>query len=217
MPCRASFYLQLPESAIETYCWVGTCALIPRSIDIDHVFRVHYEDTAMGRDALFVDITVASKLLRICSTHLESLVATPPKRPSQLTCAARYMHEADASVLAGDLNAIEPFDQALHVDSKLSDAYLESGGREDDKAGHTWIMAPSAEMAKFGTSRMDKLYYHNVQLESFTMFGEDLQLADGDVAKEMCNIDGLAKPWVTDHLGIRGDFRLATNTDIVIE
>ncbi|KAM7208683.1 putative RING finger protein C2F3.16 [Naviculisporaceae sp. PSN 640] len=102
-------------------------------MDIKQVFRVHYEDTAEGRDALFVDMKLPwDKTLRLCSTHLESR-ANPSSRPAQLACAAKYMHEADASILAGNLSATEIFDQTLHIDNKLKDAYLDVGRQEGDE------------------------------------------------------------------------------------
>lgn len=166
----------------------------------------------MGRDALFVDIDVGGTPLRICSTHLESLVANPPRRPLQLAVAAKYMHEAPASILGGDLNAIEPFDKKLHADNKLNDAYLECGGIEDAESGMTWgQMVPEAEK-KFGLSRMDKLLYcGQVVLQNFELFGHDVQLSDdSDVSKTLRARDGLDKAWVTDHLGVKADFKIDT-------
>lgn len=175
------------------------------------VFRVHYEDTAMERDGLFIDIFNGDKITRICSTHLESLVADPPKRPSQLATAAKFMHEADASILGGDLNAIQPFDKTLHSDNDLKDAFLEHGGVEDDKNGMTWgQMAATRERQRFGLSRMDKLLYcGTLQLEYFATFGLDVCVDDASLGSKMIEEEGLDKPWVTDHLGVRGDFRIA--------
>ncbi|KAK3314953.1 hypothetical protein B0H66DRAFT_583707 [Apodospora peruviana] len=142
------------------------------------VFRVHYDATNMGRDALFVDIDLPQdKTFRICSTHLESLVADPPMRPDQLAQAAKFMHEAGASVLGGDLNAIQPFDKTLHLDNNLKDAYLESGGEEDAESGMTWgQMASTWQRGKFGLTRMDKmLYCGGLELIGFERFGMDVE------------------------------------------
>lgn len=195
----------------------GTCVLISKSMSITKVFRVHYEHTAMERDVLFIDTTISSKTVRICCTHLESLVAEPPLRPKQLAAAARFMHEADASILGGDLNAIQPFDKHLHIDNDLKDAYLETGGKEDAEAGMTWgQMAPTKEREKFGLSRMDKLMFCGVvAIERFETFGMDIVLDDGPVAKQLIEEDGLEKPWVTDHLGVRGDFHVVTDQHAV--
>ena len=129
--------------------------------------------------------------------------------------AAKYMHEVDASILGGDLNAIEPFDKRLHTDNNLLDAYLVSGGKEDDETGMTWgQMASTKERNKFGLSRMDKLLFcGTVKLEEFETFGLDVLVKDASIGKQMMEEDGLEKPWVTDHLGVRGDFRLLDNVD----
>ena len=167
----------------------------------------------MGRDGLFVDVVMEqNKTVRICCSHLESLIADPPIRPKQLTVAARFMHEADASILGGDLNAIQPFDKQLHTDNDLKDAYLEMGGEEDAESGMTWgQMAPTREREKFGLSRMDKLLFcGKVEVERFETFGMDVVLDDGMVARRLVEDDGLEKAWVTDHLGVRGDFHLIT-------
>ncbi|KAI9878189.1 MAG: hypothetical protein M1823_006990, partial [Watsoniomyces obsoletus] len=70
----------------------GTCTLVPKALTIKNVFRVHYEATKMERDALCVDIDLGDgKILRVCNSHLESLVADPPVRPKQLETAAKYL------------------------------------------------------------------------------------------------------------------------------
>ena len=164
----------------------------------------------MERDALFVDIGSDNKTLRICCTHLESLVAEPPKRPAQLKTAAKFMHEADASILGGDLNAIQPFDKTLHSDNGLKDAYLETGGIEDAESGMTWgQMARTTERNRFGLSRMDKLLFcGQVEAEKFETFGMDVEVAEENDRKALIKDAGIEKGWVTDHLGILGYFRL---------
>lgn len=168
----------------------------------------------MERDALFVDIEIDNKVLRVCSTHLESLIANPPKRPKQLAMAAEFMHKADASILGGDLNAIQPFDNTLHSDNNLKDAYLITGGKEDDESGKTWgQMAPNRERDKFGLSRMDKLLFCGaVEIDKFETFGWDVILDDAEKSKEMIEEEGIEKAWVTDHLGVRADFHMATGS-----
>lgn len=189
---------------------LGTCLLIPKSLYISRVFRVHYENTRMGRDGLFVDLVINDKTLRLCSTHLESLVADPPRRPGQLTAAAGFMREEYASILGGDLNAIQPFDKSLHSENGLKDAYIENGGVEDAESGMTWgQMVSKVESEQFGLSRMDKLLFcGSLVLENFQTFGMDVQLKDPNVAEMLMQQDDLHRPWVTDHLGARGDFRL---------
>jgi tyrosyl-DNA phosphodiesterase 2 len=185
--------------------------LVPKAMQIKDVFRVHYEDTAMQRDALFVDVALPNdRTLRLCTTHLESLVATPPKRPSQLATAAKYLHQAHAGVLAGDLNAIEPFDRTLHLDNHLKDAYLENGGGEGAVEGMTWgQMAHTWQRERFGLSRMDKiLFCGGLQVMNFVTFGRDVQVEKESDREQLMRPGGLEKAWVTDHLGVKGDFRI---------
>jgi tyrosyl-DNA phosphodiesterase 2 len=115
-----------------------------------------------------VDVgTGEDRILRLCNTHAESLALEPAYRPPQLALCARYMHEStvNASVLAGDLNAIQDFDKHLHTDNNLKDAYLDLGGQEDDAEGHTWgQQAATAQRERFGTTRSK----HSSTLASLT-------------------------------------------------
>lgn len=146
--------------------YYGTCTLIPKSMPITQVFRVHYEATKMERDVLCVDIALpgnnSSRTIRLCNTHLESLVADPPLRPAQIATAAQFMHDPSihGSVIGGDFNAIQPFDLHLHTDNALHDAFLDTGGKEHSEEGYTWgQMAATKQREMFGCSRMDKLFY----------------------------------------------------------
>lgn len=190
---------------------LGTCVLIPLSMSISKVFRVHYERTDQERDALYIDLrAIDGQNLRICSTHLESLVADPPLRPNQLATASKWMHEADAGILGGDLNAIQPFDKTLHSDNRLKDAYLQLGGKEDDEAGMTWgQMAATRERQRFGLSRMDKfMFCGNIGIDHFELFGLDAVVEEKNAAKSLVADGDIERAWVTDHLGIRADFRI---------
>ncbi|KAI6799393.1 hypothetical protein KC361_g2886 [Hortaea werneckii] len=187
----------------------GTTTLIDRRLSIESCFRVHYEQTRMERDALFVDVNMGKqgKPVRLCNTHLESLALDPPLRPLQMQLCAHYMHDSavDGAVLAGDLNAIQDFDRRLHSDSDLKDAYLEFGGTEDDaEAGHTWgQQAATAQRQKFGTSRMDKVFFcGGVVCTAFERFGAGIELQDEGERQEILKL-GFDRPWITDHLGVR--------------
>lgn len=185
--------------------------MIPKDLPINDVFRVHYEDTAMERDGLFIDINLGgNRVFRICCTHLESLIADPPMRPSQLAQAAKFMHQAYASVLGGDLNAIQPFDKRLHSDNNLKDAYLEMGGQEDAESGMTWgHMAPTDARNQFGLSRMDKLFFcGGTNVQKFETFGMDVVVDDPEQQKHIMDIEGVERGWVTDHLGVKGKFTI---------
>lgn len=193
--------------------YYGTCTLIDRRLAIKEVFRVHYTATNMERDGLFVDIAVQDeKVLRLCNTHLESLVADPPLRPAQLKVAAQYMHAptVQASFLAGDLNAIQPFDRTLHSDNDLKDAYLELGGTEDNVDGYTWGQQAQTKFRDmFGCSRMDKVFYSgDVKLESLKRIGIDVEV-EAEEDKHLLKQQGLEKGWVTDHLGLMAQFTMS--------
>ncbi|KAI0104935.1 Endonuclease/exonuclease/phosphatase [Hypoxylon sp. NC0597] len=187
--------------------YYGTTTLVDRRLDITSCFRVHYEKTRMERDALFVDVILGSgqpKTIRLCNTHLESLALEPPFRPAQMQVVAKYMHAdgVHGAIVAGDFNAIQPFDRKLHSDNNLRDAYLELGGKEDSDEGYTWGQQAATEFRRrFGCSRMDKVYLTgNLKLHRFERFGVDIQIT-GKEADEIIAL-GFDKPWVTDHLGI---------------
>ena len=192
----------------------GTTALIDKRLPIVACFRVHFSKTAMDRDGLFVDVEFdGGKTVRLCNTHLESLIADPPLRPAQMQTCASYMH-ADSvcgAILAGDLNATQEYDKHLHTDNRLKDAYLERGGQEDDaEAGHTWgQQAATAARERFGTTRMDKIYFcGSVQCTLFERFGADVQIDNEDERKQIVDA-GFDKPWATDHLGVHAMFELS--------
>lgn len=193
--------------------YYGTISLIDRRLPILSCFRLHYAQTRMERDGLFVDVTIQNKTIRLCNTHLESLALEPPPfRIPQMKICAEYMRKpsVDAALLAGDLNAVQPFDRTLHIDNGLKDAYLELGGAEDDVAGHTWgQQAATSQRERFGTSRMDKVYFRgDVELLSFDKFGSDVMVAEQAEREELVKL-GFDAPWVTDHLGVKAVVRVA--------
>ncbi|KAK4042283.1 hypothetical protein C8A01DRAFT_33632 [Parachaetomium inaequale] len=176
----------------------------------------------MQRDALFADIALPdSHTLRLCTTHLESLRASPPLRPAQLAVAAQYLRQAHAGVLGGDLNAIEAFDRTLHAECGLRDAYLEMGGKEGEEAGMTWgQMVGRRQRERFGLGRLDKILFWGgggegqgeggvvMKVVRFGRFGLDVVVEDeGAAARLVCGGE-LEKAWVTDHLGVRAEFRV---------
>jgi tyrosyl-DNA phosphodiesterase 2 len=189
--------------------YYGTCTLIDRRLPVKDVFRVHYTPTKMERDGLFVDIAAAEKVLRFCNTHLESLIADPPLRPAQMTIAAQYMNAttAHASFLAGDLNAIQPFDRKLHSDNGLKDAFIELGGKEDSDDGYTWGQQAQTKLREtFGCSRMDKVFYcGGTKIKRFERIGVDVEV-EQEKDKQLLKQQGLDKGWVTDHLGVMAEF-----------
>ena len=180
------------------------------------VFRVPFVSRC-GRDGLFVDIVLSSlfmqnsiapplspppsssmsqqtltKFFRLCNTHLESLSANPPVRPRQMESVAKYLHDSslNGSLLAGDLNAIEPFDATFPSTYNLSDAYLVLGGEEGADKGFTWGYQSLARLRKkYGCNRMDKvLYCGEVKVRGLERVGVGVKLGD--------------ELWVTDHYGL---------------
>lgn len=205
--------------------YYGTTTLIDSRLSISSVFRVPFS-SKFNRDGLFVDITLStskspgdteesSKVMRLCNVHLESLVADPPVRPHQLSAAAAYLHapETAGALLAGDLNAIEPFDRTLHSENSLEDAYLALGGKEGSDDGYTWgYQAPAPKREKFGCSRMDKiLFCGDVSVKTFERIGAGVK-----VAPEMCEEVRKAgeEEWVSDHYGVMGDFVLSRGAEM---
>ena len=191
----------------------GTVTLVPSTMALKAVYRVHYEATKMERDGLFVEVDLgAGKAMSVCNTHLESLVAEPPLRPKQVETAARYLKEGHlvGGVMGGDFNAIQPFDRTLHSENGLKDAFLEQGGREDAEEGYTWgQMAPVKQREMFGCSRMDKLFYcGGVECVGLERFGLGVEVNEEAVKKELMETEGMDGGWVTDHAGVMGMFRV---------
>ncbi|KAI0451254.1 Endonuclease/exonuclease/phosphatase [Xylaria acuta] len=207
----------------------GTTTLVDRRLGVaGDVFRVHYGLTRMERDALFVDVLFPSaggsgdegghgedggkgkqqRTIRLCNTHLESLAQEPAYRPPQVALAAKFMHDESVhgALLAGDLNAIQPFDRSLHSANDLRDAYLSLGGAEDSEEGYTWGQQAAPELRRlYGCSRMDKVWYcGGVAVREFARFGQDVEVADEKEKEEIKAWGGFGfeKAWVTDHSGV---------------
>lgn len=226
---RDRFHITDLDSSAWASGLYGTTTLLDRRLGVASCFRVHYSATQMERDALFADVTVpagaagaagAPRTVRLGNTHLESLALDPPMRPAQVRTAAPHLR-ADGlagAVIAGDFNAIQPFDAALHSDNGLKDAYLELGGPEGGEDGFTWgqqALRPLRE--RFGCSRMDKAYFFGggIKLQGFERFGADVEVGEANKRQR----DGLLalgfeKAWVTDHLGIKATFSLVNDTHL---
>lgn len=219
---REHFYITDVSNEFWASAYYGTVTLIDKRFSVERAFRVHYPNTSMQRDGLFVDIAFprgaggagSPMMVRLCNTHLESLVSTPPKRPVQLALAAGYMQAAAPSsvmqrwftelpvphgaALAGDLNAFMPEDNSAVIDVGLLDAYLVLGGQESTDEGYTWGQQVPEELRKaFGCSRMDKvLYCGGLRCERIIRIGKGV----------MARVKKEGEIWVTDHLGLMVDF-----------
>ncbi|PLB51568.1 hypothetical protein P170DRAFT_433493 [Aspergillus steynii IBT 23096] len=205
---------------IDTSNWgsglYGTLTLVDKRVAITSCFRVHYAQTKMERDALFVEInlgTGSGKKLRLCNTHLESLAMEPPLRPAQMGVIARQMRGDGiiGAVVMGDFNAIQPSDLSLHADNGLKDAYLELGGQENADEGYTWgQQALPEQRQKFGCSRMDKAFYcGGLKVRSFERVGAGVVVPEEErEARDRLLGLGFERAWVTDHLGVKVVFDL---------
>lgn len=197
----------------------GTITLVDYRLKVKNVFRVRVP-SRFDRDGLFVDVGVDDGMgysrnghyvLRLCNTHLESLVADPPVRPLQLAMCAKYLHGSgagfvDSALLAGDLNAIEQFDRKLPSSHGFKDAYLEMGGSEDTEEGMTWgQQVPQSMREKFGLSRMDKILFSlNIKPVKFERIGMGVMVAEEHRSKMK---EAGQLEFVTDHYGVKGQFR----------
>lgn len=198
----------------------GTNMLVDRRLKIGNVFRVPWI-SKLDRDGLFVDLSLSGKsngkVLRLCNTHLESLVARPPLRPLQLQAAALSLHDSSVAValLAGDLNAIQPFDRTLHSDNDLKDVYLELGGQEDSDDGYTWgYQVHPALRQRFGCCRMDKILFSGaVRPQKFERIGMGVKVAEENRQEMMA---AGQEEWVTDHYGVMADFQLDEESALVV-
>ncbi|GAB1191032.1 hypothetical protein APSETT444_000201 [Aspergillus pseudonomiae] len=210
----------------------GTMTLIDKRCHVQRVFRVPFSTSRMGRDGLFVDLDCVQGqeggrgdeigTLRLCNTHLESLLSIPPIRPKQIHLASQFMHSSGpgetnvptphAAILAGDLNAFAPEDLTAPNDSKLRDAFLVLGGKDGTEESFTWgQQVPDWMRDKYGCSRMDKvLFCGGLAVESLQRIGagqtvwiEYPQVSDGE------SDDGKGEEmWITDHLGLSAEFRI---------
>lgn len=102
---------------------------------------------------------------------------------------AKCLHDSSlyGSLLAGDLNAIEPFDTVLPSTYSLSDAYLALGDEGMEK-GFTWAyQSPAWVRDKYGCSRMGVLLRRG-RGAGLERVGEGIKVGDG--------------LWVTDHHGL---------------
>lgn len=222
---RDRFYITDLDSSSWGSGLYGTTTLVDRRLQVDACFRVHFSASSMERDVLFVDVKIPGGTgygkIRLGNTHLESLALDPPLRPTQMHLAATYMLEDGlaGSIIAGDFNAIQPFDITLHSDNGLKDAYLELGSKEGVEEGFTWgQQALPALRNQFGCSRMDKTYFcgKGFQLSNFERFGVGIKVSgDGrEKQKEGLLALGFEEAWCTDHLGVKAIFDLALESHI---
>lgn len=213
-----------------------TCLLVYRHLGIDRSFRMSLPSD-MGRDALFLDLAVCSpnlrpdtdgkKVLRLCTTHLESLSSGFELRRRQLESIALMLKQDNvvAGLVAGDMNAINDKDHDLHTQFDLKDAWEdksstlssgvdtdESGSSSHLKRGHTW--GYQSPRTKWPTNRLDKMMYtgaiNTVPLTEFAFGTASLALLGVGLTAPFPVLDqSTPKSWATDHVGIGVGVRLA--------
>jgi tyrosyl-DNA phosphodiesterase 2 len=197
--------------------YFGTTTLVDRSLVVRNVFRVGFV-SQYGRDGLFVDVVVSvpdgngerDAKIRLCNTHLESLIVNPTTlRSDQVAdCTAQLRAPGiHGGVLAGDFNAIQPFDRTLHSDNGLTDAYLALGGKEDGEEGHTWgYQSRKGEMERYPPRRMDKVVFcGGIWVEGLERVGIGAEVEEKqkrDMRDEAGVLGEEELYWITDHYGL---------------
>jgi tyrosyl-DNA phosphodiesterase 2 len=220
---RERFYItDLDPAQWPTY--YGTTMLIDRRLRVKGVFRVRWKSN-MGRDGLFVDIEAgaregqgdgkgegeggSSRTLRFCNSHLESLRADPPRRPAQMATAAEHLRlsTVHGGVLAGDMNAVQPFDGQIGGENGLTDAFLALGGEEGSAEGHTWGYQSPKWQQHYGQGRLDKVFCcGGLEARQLVRIGVDVRVDDKE-ALEALKEKGFG-PWVTDHYGLMAELAI---------
>ncbi|RYP27557.1 hypothetical protein DL767_007627 [Monosporascus sp. MG133] len=167
--------------------------LADRRLLVTAYFRVHFTQTLLDRDVHFIDILMRrprtsgnqesdNLILRPSNLHLESFDWETPLRPARMRVVAKYIHQdgMHGALVAGDFNPLQLHDMTLHTEHELRDAFLESGGQEDEEAGFTWGLQSPEVMRADGPSRLDKIMFTGacLQLRRFEVFGRDVQLED---------------------------------------
>ncbi|KAF1996298.1 hypothetical protein P154DRAFT_443661 [Amniculicola lignicola CBS 123094] len=193
----------------------GTVTLVDRRLSITQVSRLPFV-SEYGRDALLVDVQVPgpdTKLLRLCNVHLDSMDG--PMRPIQWKSVAQHLQDEEsgvvASILAGDCNATRPRDKTEPQDNGFKDAYLETGGVEDDETGATWGYQ-SRNWERYGRTRLDKMaFWGALDLKNFEKIGMGVKVEDARVLQKLEEESCLT--FVTDHYGLMGEFKVMQDPD----
>jgi tyrosyl-DNA phosphodiesterase 2 len=159
--------------------------MTPKSLRLENSFRMPLP-SEMGRDALFVDVQLCptnqrpnsetKDVLRLCTTHLESLEEGTSLRTRQLELISQKLNEdrdmtnVIAGLVGGDMNAIHDMEHTLHKQMGLKDAWEDvlladppnsERGEVDHSygrmSGHTW--GYQSNVTKWVPNRLDKFMY----------------------------------------------------------
>jgi tyrosyl-DNA phosphodiesterase 2 len=212
-----------------------TMAMTPRSLRLQNSFRMPLP-SEMGRDALFIDLDLyssigrpnsAKEVLRVCTTHLESLQEGNSLRARQLELISQNLEVIEngvrviAGLVGGDMNAIHYSDCTIHKQLGLKDAWedqLTRDGKGDSSqvSGHTW--GYQSKSTEFAPARLDKFLYRgcvkttnltNTQGAEETVgrlgvgLTTDISSQGLSRGRQLLGLEGkLQKIWVSDHYGI---------------
>jgi len=158
----------------ETY---GNVTILARSVPASNARWMVFGDSAMGRNAVIVDVhlnvpasrpewgaiaggkgkeRLASVTMRIANAHLESHADGISIRARQLGAVAKELKDnmIDGGLVCGDMNAVRVEDAALPRMFELSDAWVRG---EYDEQGYTWGHQLGRGNNRPG--RLDKILY----------------------------------------------------------
>lgn len=117
-------------------------SLMGLALDVDFVCWSSGLQGSIGSPDLFC--RGEANPMRFYNAHLENLAQQLRRNPSQMLTCAKYLHDeaVHGGVVAGDLNTIQPFDDTLHLESGLGDAWSKFGDKAD--GGNTWVRLSSS-------------------------------------------------------------------------
>ncbi|KAJ3572108.1 hypothetical protein NP233_g3303 [Leucocoprinus birnbaumii] len=191
--------------------YYGTITCIPRSLTpfVTAINRVPFENSAMGRDVLIVDLDLPhfsnfrhsfpcrpeSSRIRICNTHLESLRGHGDRaRPKQLRHISQLLLNADGGLVAGDMNCIAPTDNQVPASLGFTDAWEGIHPQAPLVHGYTWGYQPPSR--RYPPGRLDKvLSLGKLTPVSIERFG----------VGQRVEVEG-SYFWLSDHYGLVAQF-----------
>ncbi|EIN04876.1 hypothetical protein PUNSTDRAFT_92315 [Punctularia strigosozonata HHB-11173 SS5] len=190
-------FVLVPEGPNMFPIYYGQVTLVARTIPVQRAYSLEFQETRMGRTALFVDVLMSvptsegwrRSTMRIANTHLESLPEGFEMRPIQMSLISRALQEGNLAggIVCGDMNVIRREDESLAEDAGLQDAW---NGKRGDKSGHTWGYQPRG---RFPPGRLDRIFFtKNVgfNVDEPTRIGEGVRWGPGPT------------DYVSDHFGL---------------
>lgn len=205
-----------------------TAMMVSKTLPISNCFRIPFV-SKMGRDALVVDIPVSEdrgpnesqELLRLCTTHLESLYSGKEFRFRQLTVISALLKGDIAQgrricggLVGGDMNSVDTTEHSNHraPEVDLKDVW------EDEPVPTPPVLKPFQKDVTFGQARgntwgyqsdnaktrkrLDKFLYTG-SIETFAV--NETQDVTGNLGRFGIGLKtkvGLNDMWVSDHFGI---------------